>query len=307
LANTKKDYDRALTRMTDVLRRLNEGETLSIKDLAQEYNVSTRTIQRDINDRLYSYPIEKVGKKFRFAEGYRVEKSHSLEDELILDVLERICENIGTTFSIRAKTLLNKMKNSSSNTIFAKLFLEDISEKLDEVALLEKAIEQKRAISCRYDFGSYAITIDIEPLKIVSFEGFWYLLARDYRNKATKKYYLKSITDIAFKDEYFSVSPELKERLHNAINVWFDADIEPYRVRLYIDAEVAKYFKRKPIAKNQIISSVYDDGSIEITIKITHDNEISYEILKWMPHIKVIEPLSLKEYIEGLLKEWLKV
>ncbi|MFP4486436.1 MAG: helix-turn-helix transcriptional regulator [Campylobacterales bacterium] len=307
MANPKKDYDKALTRMTYILRRLNEGETLSVKELADEFGVSTRTIQRDINERLHSYPIEKIGKKFRFEEGYSIAKSHSLEDILVLDILERVSESVGPLFSTKAKTLLKKMKNkSSANPIFTKLFLEDISDKLDEISAIESAIEAKIAISCKYEFDEYSKNIDLEPLKIISFEGFWYLLARDSRNKIVKKYYLKNISDVKAKSEKFLISSELKERLDSAINVWFEPKNEPYRVTLFIDGEIVKYFKRKPISKNQVVSSLYDDGSMEITFKITHNNEVSREILKWIPHIKVLEPESLKAEIESSVKEWME-
>lgn len=103
----------------------------------------------------------------------------------------------------------------------------------------------------------------------------------------------------------FKVSSELQERLSNAINVWFELDVEPYRVRLFIDSEVAKYFKRRPISKNQVISSLYDDGSIEIGFKITHNNEIIKEVLKWIPHIRVVEPEGLKSEIEEMVKKWM--
>jgi predicted DNA-binding transcriptional regulator YafY len=104
----------------------------------------------------------------------------------------------------------------------------------------------------------------------------------------------------------FSVSSELKERLDSAINVWFEPDNEPYRVTLFIDAEISKYFKRKPISKNQVVSSLYDDGSMEITFKITHNNEVIREVLKWIPHIKVLEPESLKAEIEDRVKKWVE-
>ncbi len=50
----------------------------------------------------------------------------------------------------------------------------------------------------------------------------------------------------------------------------FDQHTEPYRVVLNISSEVAKYFKRKPISKSQITESVYEDGSMDVSIEITN-------------------------------------
>ena len=41
----KHDYDKILTRLTIILSRLNDGEALSVTELAKEFNVSERTIQ----------------------------------------------------------------------------------------------------------------------------------------------------------------------------------------------------------------------------------------------------------------------
>ncbi len=57
-ANNK--YDPALTRLSSIMQRLYEGETLNKKALAQEFNVSEKTIQRDLNTRLSNLPIKQI-------------------------------------------------------------------------------------------------------------------------------------------------------------------------------------------------------------------------------------------------------
>ena len=53
----KHDYDKKLFRLIDILGKLYREENLSIDEYAQEYNVSTKTIQRDFNEKLTSFPI----------------------------------------------------------------------------------------------------------------------------------------------------------------------------------------------------------------------------------------------------------
>lgn len=50
----KHDYDKTLRRLNTIIVRLNNGDSLSVKELAEEFNVSIRTIQRDFNDKLVS-------------------------------------------------------------------------------------------------------------------------------------------------------------------------------------------------------------------------------------------------------------
>jgi len=301
----KHDYDKILTRLTIILSSLNDGEALSVKALSEEFNVSERTIQRDFNERLTSFPVYQDKKKWKMQEGYRLEKSTSVEDAVVLDIMQKLIEGAGEKFSTKADKLLSKIKNDSLNPIYAKLNMEDIGDKLVEVQVLEKAIKNKQEIACIYTFDTYIKEVMLKPLKIANYDGFWYLLALDGRNDILKKYYLKNIKNITLREQTFQSNEKLDKLLENSLSVWFEENVEPYRVTLLINQEVAKFFKRKPISKTQTIESVYTDGSIELSVEITHDMEIITFIKQWIPHIRVIEPLRIQEQIDKDLRGYL--
>jgi len=52
LNKIKPSHDKLATRLTQRLIKLNQGEKLSPAELAKEFDVSLRTIQRDLNERL---------------------------------------------------------------------------------------------------------------------------------------------------------------------------------------------------------------------------------------------------------------
>ena len=295
----KHDYDKILTRLTIILSRLNDGEALSVTELAKEFNVSERTIQRDFNERLVSFPVYQDKKKWKMMDGYKLEKSTSIEDAVVLDIMEKLIEGAGKKFSMKAEHLLSKIKNQSFNPFYAKLDMEDIGDKLKEVQQLESAIKSKQEIQCVYNFGDFSKTIDLKPLKIANYEGFWYLIALDARNDLLKKYYLKNIKQITIKEKNFSIDSSLDELLENAISVWFNEDVDPYRVTLELSSEIAKYFKRKPLSKTQRVEELREDGSMVVSVEITDDMEIIPIVKYWMPHIKVIDPLRIDDAIRG--------
>ena len=67
----KNMYDPALTRLASIMQRLYEGETLTKKGLAEEFSVSEKTIQRDINTRLKNVPINLIrGVGWKLDDGY---------------------------------------------------------------------------------------------------------------------------------------------------------------------------------------------------------------------------------------------
>jgi len=303
----KHNYDTILTRLTIILSRLNDGEALSVTELAKEFNVSDRTIQRDFNERLISFPVYQDKKKWRMQEGYRLEKSASVEDAVVLDIMQKLIEGAGQKFSSKANRLLSKIKNDSLNPIYAKLDIEDIGDKLHEVQVLERAIKERREIKCFYSFDDYTKELFLKPLKIANYEGFWYLVAFDGRNDILKKYYLKNMKTITVLETVFESEAKLDDLLDNSISIWFDHTVEPYKVTLNISKEIAKYFQRKPISKTQKMEALYEDGSLDVSVEITNDMEIIPLVKYWLPHIKVLEPQSIIEKIKKDLKQYIRI
>ncbi len=303
----KHDYDKALTRLVSILTKLYNGESLSVKELAEEFNVSTRTIQRDFNDRLISFPIYQDKKLWRMQDGFRLEKSTSIEDSLILDIMEKLAEGVGNKFSAKAKTLLSKIKNEDYNPIYAKLDMEDIGDKLELVQLLEKAIKSKLEVNCIYEIkNNKTIKLNIKPLKIANFEGFWYLIALDKnRDNLLKKYYLKSLSSIKISTQNFTTDNNLEELLGKVTSIWFDETKEPFEVKIFVNSEIAKYIKRKPISPSQIIESIHEDGSLEIVVKISNAMEIFPIVKYWLPHMKIVEPTQLQKELINELKSYI--
>lgn len=300
----KHDYNKILGRLTTILAKLNNGESISVKQLAVELDVSERTLQRDFNVRLKSFPIYQENKKWKMQDGFKIEKSKSLEDEIVLDIIEKITEGIGGKFATKSHALLSKIKNEDFNPIYTKLNIEDITDKFKEIQVIESAIKDKIEIECSYDdeeYGVYKTTV--KPLKIVNFEGFWYLVA--LKDDILKKYYLKNISNTKATTLEFVTDAKLEALLENSISVWFQKDVEPFEVKIYADETAAKYFKRRPLP-TQKIDALPQNGSMEFSINITHKMEILPIIKYWLPHLRVIEPQWIQDIIDKDLLDYLK-
>lgn len=302
----KHDYDKTLTRLLEILRRLYEGETLHVNELAEEFNTSTRTIQRDFNERLIRFPIQKSGRGWQMQEGFSLTKTTNLQDQLVLDMLEKMSENLGSGFSLRAKHLLSKIKNQDLSPIYARLNIEDISDWMEQVYKLEAAILEKKIVTFNYAREGNQFEAGIKPLKIANFDGFWYVIALESRTNVCKKYHLKSMSNIQVLDKTFTRSKALDEKLDNAINIWFSPDKEPFEAVLHVDAMAAKYFMRKPLSKSQRTVAVHDDGSMLLSFKITHEMEILPTIMEFVPHVQVHSPDSLDTAVRERLRTYLE-
>lgn len=294
------DYDKILTRLTIVLQRLYEGELLSISDLAEEFNVSVKTIQRDFNERLVRFPIHKEGRRWRMSQGYSLEKNRTLEEELILDVLAEIAQGVGGGFGSKTKTLFSKLQNEDINPVFSKIAIEDLSGKTHLFKTLQEAIAQNRQIKFTYNKKQRTLN----PYRIVSFEGFWYLYGEEVKDTKLKTYYLKDVTNLQTLDTPFQPKEEPIDKLKYAINTWFEPNNALFEVRLLAQEPIAKYFTRRPLSLDQQLQQ-NKDGSIEITLKATSHNEVLHEIKKWMPNLIVLEPKTLQTASLEIAQEFL--
>jgi len=80
----KNKYDPALVRLSSIMQRLYEGEILNKQKLALEFNVSEKTIQRDLNTRLSNLPIMQIrGIGWKLDENLLNEKRAQKYSELI--------------------------------------------------------------------------------------------------------------------------------------------------------------------------------------------------------------------------------
>jgi len=288
-----------------ILERLENGESLSISELAKEWGVSSKTVQRDFEKLTVGpFGVERAedGRRFHKA---RKQTSHS-DAELIIETIEAMARDIGGGFYSKTHRLLSQLRKNLASPFYARIDVEDISGQFETVKTLETAIDQKRSVVFNYTpwWGEHGKKRyeNVHPVKIVIFNGFWYLLAE--HAGVYKKFYLKEIRNCEMRDEQFRLDEKILERLENSVNIWFDPDRTPYEVTLWIAPDSVVYFKRQPVSKTQ---KLYEkpDGSAELIVKITDDDEILPLVKYYLPTIRILEPESLRERFEDMLHLYL--
>jgi len=289
------DYDTVLVRLSTILSRLYDGEKLSIASLAEEFNVSKRTLQRDFGERLYRFPIEKHGVHYVLSETFVKRGFHdrviSLEEQIVMDVLESISKHVSHRFERATQALFYKLKSGYDNPMYVRLFMENMDEGIETLRLIEEAIHKSLSICFTYkDKTRYA-----EPYKIANFEGYWYLYAKDCEDGRIKTFYIKAIEGLFVTKEHFVADEKIVLKLSYAINVWFDPNKELYNATLLAKAPIAAYVQRHPISSYQICEMHGTQGDVKIDVPITDDRELLSLIQYWMPHLHIIAPSSLRQ------------
>lgn len=295
---SKGKHDTLVYRLSQMLVKLNQGEKLSPRNLADEFGVNLRTIQRDLNVRFAYLPLQKengyyslaplyLGKLSirdveRFASLAGVQKLFpSLTDDFLRDIFD----------SSTQSALLVKGHNYESLAGKEQLFHE-----------LEQSILNKQKINFDYKKGKLTKRYEsVEPLKLVNNKGVWYLICRD--SGKLKTFSFSKIRSLLVLDIYFEGDPSVDALLLKDDSIWIGEETK--EVVLKVSQVVAEYFKRRKLIENQVIEKELEDGSLIISTKIYNHNQIFPIIRYWIPHLRIIRPKGLQEELEQGLRGYL--
>ncbi|MGI7718083.1 helix-turn-helix transcriptional regulator [Campylobacter jejuni] len=270
-----KEYDKLSIRLVQILSKFNNGESLSAQELAQEFNVDTRTIQRDLNERLAFMSIKKENGRY-VLESFALGKL-SFKDIQNFATLSGIAELypkldqgfIVDLLSHRVNKVL-MVKNEGFQKVDYELF-KDLS-----VAILRHNV---------LNFFYKDKERQIKPYKLVNYKGIWYLLGDE--NDKLKHFNLDKISKLRTKNENFIPNEKLEEQIQSDPNIWLG---ESKEVILKLDKMLRNILFRKEILSNY---------------QIIDEDEILHLVKQWIPYIKILAPIELKTRLENILKSYL--
>ena len=73
------------------------------------------------------------------------------------------------------------------------------------------------------------------------------------------------------------------------------------RVVMHVNNEMAPYIQTKPLHPSQKFRKI-DDNTFEVEIKVIPNLELNALLLSFGKHLKVIEPLSLREKLKAIIQ-----
>jgi len=301
----KKDYDKTLTRLIGILTKLSDGERPTSKELAQEYNVSVRTIQKDLKERLHNFVIEKDNEhRYYFADGFTLKRTTLTKDETIfLNLALSQFEDVDDIDKVTDKIYKKIISQKFTSPYFIKQDdIEDIDIDSPLISQLERYIEDKEIVKIDFEDEQK----ELELYKIAAFDGLWYLLAHDIEESKVKVFRLSEIKKISPTYTYHKTKNEYIENMLSKIHSAFFEDGNSFTVEVKVYKEIAMYFKNKEFLESQLIEEEYADGSLRISFAVTHDEDIDNIIKSWLPHIEVLKPQRYREKLLKELKSYIK-
>ena len=72
-------------------------------------------------------------------------------------------------------------------------------------------------------------------------------------------------------------------------------------IRLRVGQRIKKYFIAKDYIPSQKLAQEYENGDLLLEYRVTQFQEVEELLIKWLPHIRIIEPVALRDYLEEVL------
>ena len=199
-----------IDRLIGILSILLQKDKVTCTELAEKFEVSRRTILRDIDSlNIARIPIVSEagqGGGISIMNGYKVDRTlPSSEDmQAILSGLQSLDSISGTN---RYRQLMEKLSAEESASVYADndiiidLSSWDKSLVSDKIELIKKAMEQRRVISFCYYSQNGESTRVIEPYHLVFQWSSWYVWGYCTKRRDYRMFKLTRMTDLRLTDQ----------------------------------------------------------------------------------------------------------
>jgi predicted DNA-binding transcriptional regulator YafY len=288
----RSSHDTLSIRLSLILTKLNSGERFTIQELSEEFNVTKRTIQRDMNERFSYLPLKKEN-GYYFLEEYCLGKLNfeDIKNFATLSGIKNLYPNLTDNFIV---DLLNSKINQ---TYLIKGYeYEDLSSKTKLFENLNIAIVTYQSISVSYNDKQR----ELNPYKLINTDGIWYLSADE--NNQLKTYTVNKISNYNPTTKTFKPKKEFIDKIAQNQDTWFSDD--KLEVTLRINKKAKEYFTRRELLSYQKIIEQNDDYLVVSTI-VSYEEEILKVVRYWIPHIKILEPVELQDKLIKQLEDYI--
>ena len=201
--------------------------------------------------------------------------------------------------------------NSRYNEFFsAKMQVENNDDQQDIFQILKECVSKATMIDLHYDVhGKIIHQMNVKPYKILFMNENFYLACEVDTEYKFTMFRISKIQKVQKRDTTFYKDLDIVDFINN-IQTPF-AKYQPNYKNHLIDIKVevlkqkAEFFKAKKFMPSQNIIETRDNGNLIITFQVTQELEIEELIKRWLPYLKVLEPLTLDEKIKNDIKLYL--
>jgi predicted DNA-binding transcriptional regulator YafY len=306
-----------LERMMRMHARLKAGRYPNCRKLADELEVSSKTVQRDIDFMRYrlGLPIEYDQLHFGF---YYTEPVSSFpnieisEGELVALYVgqKALAQYKGTSFEVPLSTAFRKITDGLRDTISvtwsdldSAISFRSAGRTVADVHLFEQLSHAVfKQIEVRFEYKKPDVTRyenrRVQPYHLGCVENLWYLFAFDLDRGQLRTFALPRIRNVRVSKTRFRrpIDFSIGRFLEQSFGVFTMPTKRKHAIRIAFDAFAASRVQERQWHPSQKIKQLRD-GGIELSLTLGNLEEIERWILSWGNHAQVLAPAELRERI----------
>lgn len=307
-------------RIVAILIQLQSGRIVKARDMADRFQVSLRTIYRDIRS-LHSAGVPVIGEAgtgYSLVEGYRLppvmfsrEEAGSFvaAEKLMAHFTDR---NLGSHFESALFKIKSVLRNSEKDWIEAldahitihsaqKAFNENIPNALE---LLLQSVAEKKQVILDYKSRGHRESSQrqIEVVGLFHENRYWYIMGYCHLRKDYRQFRIDRIQGIAATDKNFRLTHESVDELRKKASRG-----KLTTVRLLVEPGVVSYMKYDRDAWGFTSEINTGSGNVEMEFQV-HDIHTGFArwLMMFADFIHILEPESLKIRVREILNEAIK-
>jgi proteasome accessory factor B len=289
--------------------------------LAVEFEVSPKTVQRDIDfmrdQMLLPIDYDQMRHGFRYTKpvGQFPMLTVSAGELVALLVAQKAVEQYrGTAFEKPLRTAFGKLASSmeGETRVSIQALGEAVSFRPSGVPVAElrafetlaEAVMDGRIVE--FDYRSMrARTTErrrVEPYHLSCIDNQWYLIAFDQVRGARRTFALSRLTRVKALKRTFRKPPSFSASAMLAHSFSAFEAAQAAVVRLRFDPLGARLVGERRWHRTQKMQPL-PDGGAELTMKVGLAPDLTKWLLGWGPHVRILEPASLRDEVRDLHRQ----
>lgn len=308
------DVTKRFNRILTIYFQLQAKPVVKAQDLAAQFEVSQRTIYRDIKAlEQAGIPIYgEAGTGYGLVEGYRLPPTKfSREEILTLAAAEKLMQKFVDPDLYRHFTsALNKIKSylqysdkNDINVLEKNMLMGSLVHRFNAnvpaaLSTLFESIAQRRAVTMGYQnsLSTKATQREIEPVGVFHQGAYWYFIAychlrKDYRQFRVDRIQEIDLSPIPFTREHEPLSHYLKKEEPTAVTT----------IRIKVPLAYARYMEWERPYYGFQSEEITDDGVTMTFACKNREHEFARWYLMYADQAEILEPEELREQVKTLL------
>lgn len=305
------------SRLLSILLLLQTRGRMTAETLAAEFEVSVRTIYRDI-DQLSAagapvYADRGRSGGFQLMDGYRTRLTGLTDAEaetLFLGGLSGPAAQMGfsgavTTMQLKLLAALPPERQAAAERLAGRFHLDPVgwyqtTDEAERLPVIAQAVWNSRRISVRYESWKGEVARELEPLGLILKAGLWYLAARAVEGRREPRTYrVSNILDLTVSESTFERPAGFD------LAAWwaetsrrFEGDIFTGTATLRVSRAGLKLLAKLGAEQARIAAEAAAgsaDPRVEVTVPIESVEHAATDILRLGPEAEVLAPAALRD------------